>query len=53
MSENDRDLTIVKHKEILGVLLPGSRLRDYEFVSVLGQGTFGITYRARHASLKS
>ena len=51
MSENDRDLTIVKHKEILGVLLPGSRLRDYEFVSVLGQGTFGITYRARHASL--
>ena len=51
MSENDRDSTIVKHKEILGVLLPGSRLRDYEFVSVLGQGTFGITYRARHASL--
>ena len=51
MSENDRNSTIVKHKEILGVLLPGSRLRDYEFVSVLGQGTFGITYRARHASL--
>lgn len=51
MSENDRDSTIVKHKEILGVLLPGSRLRDYEFVSVLGQGAFGITYRARHANL--
>ena len=51
MSENDRDSTIIKHKEILGVLLPGSRLRDYEFVSVLGQGAFGITYRARHANL--
>ena len=51
MSEDDRDLTIIKHKEILGVLLPGSRLRDYEFVSVLGKGTFGITYRARHANL--
>ena len=52
MSEDDRDSTIIKHKEVLGVLLPGSRLRDYEIVSVLGMGAFGITYRARHANLK-
>ena len=34
-----------------GVLAAGSRLRSYELVSVLGRGAFGITYRARDATL--
>ncbi len=34
-----------------GVLAAGSRLRNYEIVSILGQGGFGVTYRARDAVL--
>jgi serine/threonine protein kinase/peptidoglycan hydrolase-like protein with peptidoglycan-binding domain len=34
-----------------GVLVAGTRLRNYELVSVLGQGSFGITYRARDTAL--
>jgi serine/threonine protein kinase/peptidoglycan hydrolase-like protein with peptidoglycan-binding domain len=34
-----------------GVLPAGTRLRSYEIVSVLGQGSFGITYRARDTTL--
>jgi serine/threonine protein kinase len=37
--------------DLLGVLPAGTILHGYELVSVLGQGGFGITYLARHASL--
>jgi serine/threonine protein kinase len=37
--------------ELHGTLPPGTRLRNYELVSVLGQGAFGITYRARDTLL--
>jgi serine/threonine protein kinase/peptidoglycan hydrolase-like protein with peptidoglycan-binding domain len=37
--------------ELRGVLPPGTRLRSYEVISVLGQGGFGITYQARDTQL--
>ena len=36
-----------KQDELRGTLPAGTRLRSYEMISVLGQGGFGITYRAR------
>jgi serine/threonine protein kinase/peptidoglycan hydrolase-like protein with peptidoglycan-binding domain len=39
------------HKELRGALPIGSRLFGYELAAVLGQGTFGITYRARDSKL--
>ncbi|MEA2801761.1 MAG: hypothetical protein QOE49_1856, partial [Rhodospirillaceae bacterium] len=33
-----------EHHELHGTLPPGTRLRNYELISVLGQGAFGITY---------
>src|ERR1043165_5409586 len=41
----------VPHGERHGTLPPGTRLRNYELISVLGQGAFGITYRARDTLL--
>ena len=37
--------------ELHGTLPPGTRLRNYELISVLGQGAFGITYLARDTLL--
>ena len=37
--------------EFLGSLPKGTRLRNYELVSVLGHGAFGITYQARDTTL--
>ena len=34
-----------------GVLPAGTALRGYELISILGQGAFGITYRARDLQL--
>jgi peptidoglycan hydrolase-like protein with peptidoglycan-binding domain len=41
------------HKELRGALPTGTRLSDYELISVLGQGGFGITYLARDTNLDS
>jgi serine/threonine protein kinase len=38
-------------REVRGVLAAGTCLRSYEVVSVLGQGAFGVTYRARDTQL--
>jgi hypothetical protein len=46
----DTDST-VPHNDLLGTLPRGTRLRNYELVSVLGHGAFGITYRARDTLL--
>jgi serine/threonine protein kinase len=38
-------------QQLRGVLLAGTKLRNYEIVSILGQGGFGVTYRARDTTL--
>ncbi|HTG24792.1 MAG TPA: protein kinase [Reyranella sp.] len=40
-----------EHHELHGTLPPGTRVRNYELISVLGQGAFGITYLARDTQL--
>ena len=40
-----------KTGDLRGVLPAGTRLRGYELKSILGQGAFGITYRARDLTL--
>jgi len=40
-----------KREELRGTLPAGTRLRNYELISVLGQGGFGITYYARDTTL--
>ena len=37
--------------DLRGVLPAGTMLRGYELKSILGQGAFGITYRARDLTL--
>ncbi|HTR84589.1 MAG TPA: serine/threonine-protein kinase, partial [Reyranella sp.] len=39
------------NNELKGALPVGTRLRSYEVLSTLGQGGFGITYRARDTTL--
>ncbi|MGH8459366.1 MAG: serine/threonine-protein kinase, partial [Nevskiales bacterium] len=40
----------MEHKNALPI---GHRIEDYEIVSILGHGGFGITYKARDLSLGS
>jgi serine/threonine protein kinase len=40
-----------KSNELRGTLPAGTRLRNYELISVLGHGGFGITYYARDTTL--
>ncbi|HYX02461.1 MAG TPA: protein kinase, partial [Reyranella sp.] len=40
-----------KPGDLRGVLAAGTMLRGYELKSILGQGAFGITYRARDLTL--
>src|SRR5262249_14912364 len=40
-----------KPGDLRGVLPAGTMLRGYELKSILGQGAFGITYRARDLTL--
>jgi peptidoglycan hydrolase-like protein with peptidoglycan-binding domain len=40
-----------EQRPLRGVLPAGTTLRGYELVSILGQGAFGITYRARDLTL--
>ena len=40
-----------KQEELRGTLPLGTRLRNYELLSVLGQGGFGITYYAQDTTL--
>ena len=43
--------TGAKQEELRGTLPAGTRLRNYELISVLGHGGFGITYLARDINL--
>ena len=51
MSDGQADREVQARVELRGVLLPGTKLRGYELTSVLGQGAFGITYRAIDSTL--
>ena len=51
MSEANQDAEQGKAAPLRGVLPAGTTLRGYELVSILGQGAFGITYRARDLTL--
>jgi tRNA A-37 threonylcarbamoyl transferase component Bud32/peptidoglycan hydrolase-like protein with peptidoglycan-binding domain len=46
MSDDQADRELQARIELHGVLPPGTKLRGYELISTLGQGAFGITYRA-------
>ena len=51
MSEANEEAEQGNGTPLHGVLPAGTTLRGYELVSILGQGAFGITYRARDLTL--
>ncbi len=51
MPETDPETAGAAPSELRDALAAGTSLRSYEIVSVLGQGSFGITYRARDVTL--
>lgn len=51
MSDDLADREVRTRAELRGVLPPGTRLGSYELTAVLGQGAFGITYRAVDSTL--
>src|SRR5882757_4719566 len=51
MSEANEEAEQGKGNPLRGVLPAGTTLRGYELISILGQGAFGITYRARDLTL--
>jgi serine/threonine protein kinase/peptidoglycan hydrolase-like protein with peptidoglycan-binding domain len=51
MSEANEEAEQGKGSPLRGVLPAGTTLRGYELISILGQGAFGITYRARDLTL--
>jgi serine/threonine protein kinase len=48
---NTEDGQQQQQQQLLGTLSAGTRIQNYELVSVLGQGGFGITYQARDTTL--
>jgi serine/threonine protein kinase len=51
MAEKDANRWDNLPGDMRGVLPAGTSLRGYELISILGQGAFGITYRARDLQL--
>ncbi len=51
MSDDQDNREVQARAELRGVLPTGTKLRGYELTSVLGQGAFGITYRAIDSTL--
>ena len=51
MSEVNEEAEQGNGSPLRGVLPAGTTLRGYELISILGQGAFGITYRARDLAL--
>ncbi len=51
MTTGDSSAVDTNQREMRGVLPAGTRLRAYELLSVLGHGSFGITYLARDTQL--
>jgi serine/threonine protein kinase len=52
MSDTDSPTIVLAAQETHILALPaGTRLQNYEIVSVIGQGSFGVTYRARDTRL--
>jgi serine/threonine protein kinase len=51
VSEQGPQPTVATPQETRDALPAGTRLRDYEIISVIGHGSFGITYRARNTTL--
>ena len=51
MTDDGPDRAEDKVGNLRGVLPAGTTLRGYELKSILGQGAFGITYRARDLTL--
>jgi hypothetical protein len=51
MSGTGLEAVETKPQQLRGALAAGTRLRNYEIVSILGHGGFGVTYRARDTTL--